>query len=105
MNNNLILLSYLITNKKSKLFNFNNYHWKLICILDFNNYYSNIRSKIFNTEYKLLFDFQNLITELKLDCSIYKINKIDIIDIKSEYLKIIPIKINNLINLKQILDY
>jgi hypothetical protein len=54
MNNNTILLSYiLITNKKSKLFNFDNYYWKLICILDFNDYLLNIKSNIFYNKYKI----------------------------------------------------
>jgi hypothetical protein len=48
MNNNITLLAYLlIINKKSKLFNFSNYYWKLICILDFSNDYLNIESKIY----------------------------------------------------------
>jgi hypothetical protein len=42
MNQNIILLSYLlINNKLSKLFNFNNYYGKLLCILNFKDSYSN----------------------------------------------------------------
>jgi hypothetical protein len=60
MNNNLSLLTYLLTpNKKSKLFNFNNYYWKLNCILDFNNYNINKSKKNLNrpTYYNFYFNF------------------------------------------------
>jgi hypothetical protein len=74
MNNNITLLTYLlIPNKKFKIFNFDNYYWKLICILDLNDCYFNNNSKIFYYKYKL-------------ECTIYNINIIG----QSNKLEIIP---------------
>jgi Leucine-rich repeat (LRR) protein len=101
MNINLTLLSYLLTiNKKSKLFNFDNYYWKLICILDFNNFILNNNSKFFYSKYKTFSGFENIIKMLKLKCTIYRIEKILMIDQNFYNIKIIPNEIDTLIYLK-----
>jgi hypothetical protein len=49
MNKNLILLStLLIKNKLSILFNYDNYYFKLLCILYFNHLYLYINNNKFN---------------------------------------------------------
>jgi hypothetical protein len=54
MNSNIILLSYLlIKNKSTNIFKFDNYYWKLLCILYLNNLYILIKSKNFYYEYKI----------------------------------------------------
>jgi hypothetical protein len=63
MNQNIIKLSFLlIKNKKNKLFNFDNYFWKLLVILDFNKIIFNLK---FDKEYKLL------LVKLKKNCIVF----------------------------------
>jgi hypothetical protein len=101
MNNNLILLTYLLSNKKSKLFQFNNYFYKLLYILDFNNYWLNIKSKIFKDNYKTFYQYKYIIKKFKLKYQINEIYKNTIINInKDNQIKLIPKEINILINLK-----
>jgi hypothetical protein len=72
MNNNITLLAHLLViNKKSKLIIFDNYNWKLIYILNFNNI--NIKSKLFSDKYKLLNGFKNIINKFRLECNIFVI--------------------------------
>jgi hypothetical protein len=98
MNNNLILLPYLlISNKKFKLFNFDNYYWKLFCILDFNDNYLNIESKIFDKEYKIFYNLKKIINILHLDIKNSKIKQIIATNRRISY---IPEYLNILINLE-----
>jgi hypothetical protein len=81
MNNNIILLSYLLNiDKKSKLLNFDNYYWKLICILDFGDLDINyLKSKIFCNNYKMCYTLRKIRKELKFKNDNYKILLLNII--------------------------
>jgi hypothetical protein len=103
MNNNTILLSYiLIINKKSQLFNFDNYYWKLIYILNFNIINFDIKLKLFWNKYKLVCNLKKIINILYLSYKIDKIYKIKELFINDLQIKLIPSQINNLINLEEI---
>jgi Leucine-rich repeat (LRR) protein len=103
MNNNLILLTYLlIINKKSKLFKFDNYFWKLNYILDFNDNFLNIKSKIFYNEYKLFCQLKKINNIFKLKYKIGEIYKNQKIEIIFKKIKLIPTYIGILINLKKL---
>jgi Leucine-rich repeat (LRR) protein len=61
MNSNITPLIYLLTiNKLTKIFKVDNYYWKLLCILDFNNCYLNIILKNFYQKYKFFKFYEKL---------------------------------------------
>jgi hypothetical protein len=100
MNNNIILNSFLLIDKKLvKLLKFDNYFGKLLCILYFNDLYSNIKSKKFYSEYKLFYSLDKILIkfDLKLDIKIYPPERLHL---NYNNIKAITSEIGNLINLK-----
>jgi hypothetical protein len=77
MNNNIIILSYLLINKKiSKLLLINNYIAKLLIILEFNKLFKSIK---YYTVYKILFGYNKINNKLKLNIKIENILNLEVI--------------------------
>jgi hypothetical protein len=104
MNNNIILNSFLLINKKLiKLFKLDNYFSKLLCILDFSDLYINIKTRNFSSKYKLFFSCNKIIEKLNLKYDIIYLYNLDKLVLDKLILdnsdKILPKEIGNLINL------
>jgi hypothetical protein len=98
MNNNIILLSYLlIKDKLSKLFLINNYFAKLLIILYFNDDLLLIKSKNFYKEYKLLNNLYIIINKLTFKIKIPQLYLINKINLNFSGLKFIPAHIGLLV--------
>jgi hypothetical protein len=105
MNQNIILLSYLlIKNKLYKLFNFTNYYGKLLCILNPSDLYLIIKSRQFFEEYKLFINYGKILKGLDEKYTISELIKLSKISLNYKSNNI-PTQIGLLVNLEELNYY